>query len=91
MNRHETIIFIHIFMSTYKHTHRHIYKYYPDILTRLPILIHITNLPILLHLHVCLGIYALAYIYIHTNTCVNLLLKMSAKIPILKESRIKMT
>ena len=32
MNKHETIIFIHIYMSTYKHIHR------KDILTRLPIL-----------------------------------------------------
>ena len=33
MNIHETIIFIHIYMSAHKHTHRHIYKYYTDILT----------------------------------------------------------
>ena len=41
MITHETIIFIHIYMSTHKHIkhiHRHIYKYYTDILTRVPIL-----------------------------------------------------
>ena len=45
-------------MSTHKYTHRHIYEYYTDILTRLPMFIYITNLPILLHPHMCLGIYA---------------------------------
>ena len=48
INIHETIIFIYIHMSTHKHIHRYMYKYIStDILT---------NLPILLHLHVCLGI-----------------------------------
>ena len=39
MNIDETIIFIHIYMSAHKRIHRHIYKYYTDILTRLPIII----------------------------------------------------
>ena len=40
MNIHETIIFIHIYMSAHKHIHRHMYKYIStDLLTRLPILI----------------------------------------------------
>ena len=39
MSIHETIIFIHIYMSTHKHMHRHMYKYIStNILTRLPIL-----------------------------------------------------
>ena len=39
MNIHETIIFIHIYMSTHKHLHRHMYKYIStSILIRLPIL-----------------------------------------------------
>ena len=37
MNIHETIIFIHIYMSTHKNIHCHMYKYIStDILTRLP-------------------------------------------------------
>ena len=39
MNIHETIIFIHIYMSTGKHIHLHMYNNIPaNILTRLPIL-----------------------------------------------------
>ena len=35
MNIHETIIFIHMYMSTHKHIHRHMYKYIStNILTR---------------------------------------------------------
>ena len=46
MNMQETIIFIHIYMSTHKHIHRQMYKYIStDILTNLPILIIIPNLP----------------------------------------------
>ena len=57
MNIHETIIFIHIYMPIHKHIHRYMHKYIStNTLTRLPILIIITNLPIILHLHVCLGI-----------------------------------
>ena len=34
MNIHETIIFMHIYMSTHKHIHRHLYKHISaDILT----------------------------------------------------------
>ena len=40
MNIHETVIFIHIHMSTHKHIHLQMYKYISTaILTRLPILI----------------------------------------------------
>ena len=40
MKIHETIISIHIYLSTHKHIHRHTYKYIStNILTRLPILI----------------------------------------------------
>ena len=39
MNKHETIIFIHIYMPTHKHIQRYMYKYIStDIQTRLPIL-----------------------------------------------------
>ena len=39
MNINETVIFIHIYMPSQKHIHRHMYKYIStDILTRLPIL-----------------------------------------------------
>ena len=39
MNILETITSIHIYMSTHKHIHRHMYKYTStNILTRLPIL-----------------------------------------------------
>ena len=57
MNIHETIIFIHIYMSTHKHIHRHMYTY-DDIYRQNNKITHtyITYLPILLHLHVCLGI-----------------------------------
>ena len=30
MNIHETVLFIHIYMLTYKHIHRHMYKYLPE-------------------------------------------------------------
>ena len=40
MNIHETIIFMHMYKSTHKHIHHHMYKYIStDIQTRLPILI----------------------------------------------------
>ena len=57
MNIHETIIFIHIYIiclhiNTYTNTYTNIYNIHTDILT---------NMPKLLHLHVCLGIYAHAY------------------------------
>ena len=57
MNIHETIIFIHIYMSTHKHIHRHMYTY-DNIYRQNNKITHtyITYLPILLHLHVCLGI-----------------------------------
>ena len=50
VNLHETIISIHIYMSTHKHTHRHMYQQTNNIAHT-----HITNLPILVQLHVCLG------------------------------------
>ena len=59
MNIHETIIFIEIYTSTHKHIHRYMYKYlyrqtYKTDHT------HVRNLPILLHLHVYIGICAQA-------------------------------
>ena len=38
MNIHETIISIHICMSTHKHIHCHMYKYISTYILRLPIL-----------------------------------------------------
>ena len=55
MNIHETIIFIHIYMSTHKYIQCHMYKYiYIYQHTNKIAHTHITNLPILLQ-HVCLG------------------------------------
>ena len=72
MNIHETIIFIHIYMSTHKHMHRHMYKYICRHTNKIAHT-HITNLSILLHLHVCLGIIICpCIIYIHTNACVDI-------------------
>ena len=54
MNIHETIIFIHIYMSTHTPTHLQILYRHTNKVAHTDI----TNLPILLHLHVCSGIYA---------------------------------
>ena len=68
MNIHETIIVIHIYLSTHKYTHLDTCTYDTvthvhmtrDIYIQTNKIAHTnrTNLPILLHLHVCLGIYA---------------------------------
>ena len=52
---HETIIFIQIYMSVHIYIHRHMYKYTYRHINEIA-RTHITSLPILLHLHVCIGI-----------------------------------
>ena len=55
MHVHKTIMFVHVYMSThvYTDTHKKAQKHTNKIAHT-----HITSLPVLLHIHVCIGIYA---------------------------------
>ena len=74
MNIHETIISVHIHMSTHKHTPLHVQIYIYRHTNEIPHT-HITNLPILLQLHVCLGISIS-----HLSLFVQIPYEMSARI-----------
>ena len=50
-NMHEAIIFIHMYLSTHKHRHRHVQTYINRHSNK-TVHTHITNLHILLHLHI---------------------------------------
>ena len=56
MDIHETIIFIHIYLSVHIYTYTDTCTYINKIAYT-----HITNLPILLHLYVCVGIIICLY------------------------------